>query len=201
MPDRLKMPVAGCLACVGALVAVRTLAYRASVQGVDARVLHRVSIGGGSIAHPLASFFAYLADPVPQIVLLILLCLGAWHWGRPREGAIALALVVGANLTTQLLKVALSQPRYQPILGSDQIPSTGFPSGHATASMAMALAFILAVPRSLRSVAIAAGGFLVLAVGCSLVVLHWHYPSDVLGGWLVAAGWGFAALAALRLRR
>ena len=37
-----------------------------------------------------------------------------------------------------------------------------------------------------------------MAVGCSRVVLHYHYPSDVLGGWLVAAGWGFAVVATLR---
>jgi len=38
-------------------------------------------------------------------------------------------------------------------------------------------------------------------VGASVVVIEWHFPSDVLGGILVAAGWGFAAVAALRLAR
>ena len=30
------------------------------------------------------------------------------------------------------------------------------------------------------------------------MVLAWHFPSDVLGGGLVASAWGFAVLAALR---
>ena len=37
-----------------------------------------------------------------------------------------------------------------------------------------------------------------VAVGLSVVVIAWHYPSDVIGGMLVAAGWGFAVLAARR---
>jgi membrane-associated phospholipid phosphatase len=33
-----------------------------------------------------------------------------------------------------------------------------------------------------------------------VVVLGWHYPSDVAGALLVVGAWGFAALAWLRLR-
>jgi membrane-associated phospholipid phosphatase len=44
-----------------------------------------------------------------------------------------------------------------------------------------------------------AGACLVLAVGCSVMVLPWHFPSDVLGGVLVACGWGFAVLALRRI--
>ena len=31
------------------------------------------------------------------------------------------------------------------------------------------------------------------------MVLAWHFPSDVLGGILVASGWGFAVLALRRV--
>ena len=50
-----------------------------------------------------------------------------------------------------------------------------------------------------RPLTLALGAALVLAVGASLVVLDKHYPSDVAGGLLVAAGWGFAVLAAQRV--
>ena len=107
-------------------------------------------------------------------------------------------LVGGANLTTQILKQLLDHHRYQPILGYYQVGATSFPSGHSTAAMAMALALVLVVPRSWRPAAAAIGGCFALAVGCSVVVLHHHYPSDVAGGWLVAGGWGFAVVAGLR---
>jgi hypothetical protein len=43
-----------------------------------------------------------------------------------------------------------------------------------------------------------AGAVLVFGVSFSVLVLRWHFPSDVLGGILVATGYGFAALAVLR---
>ncbi len=39
------------------------------------------------------------------------------------------------------------------------------------------------------------------AVGLSVVILGWHYSSDVLGAFLVVGTWGFCALAYLRQRR
>ena len=49
----------------------------------------------------------------------------------------------------------------------------------------------------MRPLAFVVGAGFVAAVGCSVLILSWHYPSDVLGGILVASAWGFAALACL----
>jgi membrane-associated phospholipid phosphatase len=37
-----------------------------------------------------------------------------------------------------------------------------------------------------------------IAVGCYLLILSWHMPSDVLGGFLVATLWMALAVAVLR---
>jgi membrane-associated phospholipid phosphatase len=42
------------------------------------------------------------------------------------------------------------------------------------------------------------GALLVAAVGCALLILAWHMPSDVLGGYLLATLWAALAVAALR---
>ena len=42
------------------------------------------------------------------------------------------------------------------------------------------------------------GAVFAVAVGCALLILAWHMPSDVLGGYLVAALWTALAVAALR---
>lgn len=70
-----------------------------------------------------------------------------------------------------------------------------FPSGHSTAAMSLALAGVLLAPPRLKAVAAAGGALLVLAVGFSIVVQAWHFPSDVLGGHLVAAAWSYASAA------
>jgi undecaprenyl-diphosphatase len=64
--------------------------------------------------------------------------------------------------------------------------------------MATALAYLMVVPDAWRPAVVGVGGALVLAVGCSVVVLHYHYPSDVLGGWLIATAWFFALAARSR---
>jgi membrane-associated phospholipid phosphatase len=197
--DAVKRPLAGCLCCVLGLAVLAQLALRTAAFGrLDASALNHLSAHDGSLVRPVASFFSLLADPGPQAVMLVLVCLVALCRRQPWLALAAVTLVGGANLTTQLLKTALSHQRYQPILGYRQIGPTAFPSGHATAALAMACAFALVVPRAWRPATIAVGALLTVAVGCSRVIQHYHYPSDVLGGWLVAAGWCFAVVAVLR---
>ncbi len=200
MIDRIKRPVAGCLACVGGLILVTLLAYRVGpFERFEATVLSQLATHKESSLGAVATLVAHFADPLPQVAMLVVACLMALHWGRPRHAIAAVALVAGANLTTQVLKVVLAHPRYQPILGYQQIPFDAFPSGHATATMSMALAFMLVVPRSWRPVTMMIGACVVCAVCCSVVILDWHYPSDIVGGLLVATGWCFAVVAGLRV--
>lgn len=50
-----------------------------------------------------------------------------------------------------------------------------------------------AVPVPVQDLLWAATLVLVLAVGCTRVMLRAHFVLDVLGGWLLGAAWGFAA--------
>jgi membrane-associated phospholipid phosphatase len=197
---RAKAPLAACLACVVALIGLTFLAYEVGPsERLDARLLSKLAAHGRSTAGDLAEGLAHLVDPLPLLVLLALACAIALRRGRPRDALAAVAVVLGANLTTQILKVLLAHPRYQPFLGAEQVSSTAFPSGHTTAAASIAIAFVLVAPPRLRGLVALLGAGFVAAVGCSVVVLDWHFPSDVAGGLLVAAGWGFAVLAALRV--
>ncbi len=199
MFDSIKRSVSGCVGCVGALVLLTLLAYKVGpFERLDAKALSRISSYEGTSLGGVADFFVRLADPLPQVAMLVAVCVVALSRGRLRHAIAAAVLVGGANLTTQMLKELLSHNRYQPILGWHQVGTTSFPSGHSTAAMAMALAFVLVVPRSWRPAAAAIGACFAAAVGGSVVVLHHHYPSDVAGGWLVAGSWGFAVVAGLR---
>jgi membrane-associated phospholipid phosphatase len=133
--------------------------------------------------------------------MLALAC-GIALWRRsPLDALAAVTVVAGASVTTQVLKVLLAHPRFQPVLGHHQLGPIAFPSGHATAAASIAIAFVFVVPRSMKPAVAVAGACFVAAVGISVLVLDWHYPSDVLGGILVASGWGFAVLAATRAIR
>lgn len=201
MNERIKRPLAGCLVCVGCLGLLALLAYEVgSVGRFDADLLLWLAVSRESSLGDLAELISFFGDPLPQLALLVIACLLALRWGRPRHAVAAIVLVVGANLTTQILKAVLSHPRYQLALGYRQVSSTSFPSGHATAALAIAYAFVLIVPSAWKGWALLAGLAFGFALGCSVVALHYHYPSDVLGGWLIASAWFFGVVAALRVR-
>jgi membrane-associated phospholipid phosphatase len=198
---RIAAPLLACLACAGALVLLALLAFRVGpVVHLDARLLERLTAVPGSTRFDVATVFAHLADPLPMIVMLIAICGLAVHWDRRREALAAVAVVAGANVTTQVLKALLDHHRYQSFLGPDQPWSGAFPSGHATAAASIGVALFLVAPARLRPLAAVIGASFTALVSVSVVLLEWHYPSDVLGGLLIVAGWGFAAVAALRLR-
>jgi membrane-associated phospholipid phosphatase len=199
VPRNVRAPLAGCLACIGGLVAVALLVYGSgAVQRLDRTVRDWFLAEPESKVESLASTVHHLGDPLALVLLTALACGVGIARGRRREVAAALAVVVGASLTTQLLKVLVSHPRFRAILGAEGFSWDGFPSGHTTAMASATIAFAFVVPASLRPLVAAAGACLTVAVGCSMVVLHRHFPSDIVGGMLVAGAWGFAALALLR---
>jgi membrane-associated phospholipid phosphatase len=55
---------------------------------------------------------------------------------------------------------------------------------------------VAVAPPRLRPHAAAAGAALAVAVALSVLLLGWHFPSDVLGGVCVAAAWMLCGLAA-----
>ena len=106
----------------------------------------------------------------------------------------ALTLVVlaaVAPLITDWIKpvVGRARPVWEQSLGSEVTLS--YPSGHATAGIAVYAAAGLALGSLLRdatlgAVVATAGILLGVAIGLSRLVLGVHWPSDVVGGWCVA---------------
>jgi membrane-associated phospholipid phosphatase len=194
-----RTPVWVALSGVAALAAMwATAALTAPGHWFDDAVLAGfVALQHGPLTHP-ADVVATTADPGPFLLLTVLLVAIAVRSGRLRQAALIPVILVGASATTQLLKPALAHERYTAILGHSQIGAASWPSGHSTAAMALALCAVLAVRARWRPVAAAVGGAYAVAVGFAVVLLGWHYPSDVLGGYLMAGTWTALGLAVLR---
>jgi membrane-associated phospholipid phosphatase len=139
----------------------------------------------------IARHFVAPFDPNPYVYLALVPVAVAVLRGRPRSALAVVAIILGANVTTELLKHTLSEPRLP------FVPTPSWPSGHSTAVMSLALASVLAAPTRLRPAAAALGASLAIAVGYSVIATGMHYPSDVVGGFLVAATWTLLTVAAL----
>ena len=112
------------------------------------------------------------------------------------------AILLGSAFTTDyLLKPALAAPRFAEVLGFHQMDGAAFPSGHAHRSHGThAQRGARGRPARWRPLVVGVGVLFTVAVSYSLLSLGWHYPSDVLGGYLVAAAWTGVAVAALTWR-
>jgi membrane-associated phospholipid phosphatase len=198
MPRRPTIPLLWALLCALSLALTGVLAALVPVVR-----LHDTAILQGFVAldrprvEPLASLAAHLADPVPYALIGFALAAVAAARGRARI-AVAIPLVLMATgATSQALKQLMAHSRFEEWLGASQIPAAAWPSGHATAAMTLALCGIIAAPAALRPLAAFAGGAFAIAVSYAILILGWHFPSDVLGGYLVAATWICLAVAAL----
>jgi membrane-associated phospholipid phosphatase len=188
------------LGALGLLVLVRLLAFDVPAgRRVDARVLEGFAGLDRPAIHAPLYALANLASPKPFVLLALVLVAIALVRRRPRTAlAVGLAMVL-ANLSTQFLKPALATPRFARLPGGEQIGTASWPSGHATASMTLALAAVIVVPARWRPWAAAAGAAFTVAVSFSFLILHWHFASDVAGGYLVAAMWAVLGVAAILL--
>jgi membrane-associated phospholipid phosphatase len=200
MAKSLRTPLLGCLGCALALLVLTVLLFKVGgVEHADATLLHRLMLEHEGGAWNIARAFAGLADPAAMVVLLAVICGLGLRWGRRREVVAALVVVAGANLTTQAFKHLFDHHRFEPFLGQYQPWHDAYPSGHTTAAVALAVALFLVVPPARRPLALAIGAGFSALVGLSVMLIEWHYPSDVVAGTLISLGWGCTAVAALRL--
>ncbi len=198
------------LAALSAWAAVAVWAAAFVLPGgrtLDGEALRAFTGVAGAPHAPSIEGIAVLADPVPFVLGAALLVGLALLRRRLLMAAMVPVILLVSNACTQALKPALADPRIIELGSASGVGGVypgSWPSGHATASMSLALCFVLVVGPRLRPAAALLGAAYAVGVGYSLVAAGWHLPSDVLGGYLVAASFtliGAAALAALETRR
>jgi membrane-associated phospholipid phosphatase len=193
--------LAGALWCGAAFVALMGLAYYTGPgRWLDSAAAHGFAAMHHERIDRLATTIAHLCNPLPYAVAGLIVIAIATAARGPRIGAAIGILLVGANATSQLLKPALAFHRelWHTHWHMYNLPDAAFPSGHATAAMTVSLAVMIIVPRSFRPLIAALGALFTIAVSFAVLILHWHFPSDIVGGYLVATAWGLIAFAALR---
>ncbi|SEC96305.1 undecaprenyl-diphosphatase [Rhodococcus pyridinivorans] len=163
---------------------VLTLLAAATVPMRDRLYLSVAQTVEGSFLGPLAGL---VADRGLLVLVAFTGVLAAWLWRNDRRSLGTLAVggigVVGAYLSSELVKLVVTEPRPCRALGIETVlecPEVGdwsWPSNHSVIAASFATACVLAAPRLIWLVAPLAA---VLAF--SRVTVGVHYVHDVLSG-------------------
>jgi membrane-associated phospholipid phosphatase len=198
--EPLRLVAAAAVACLGGFAFLAVFVPRSGPFAWEAGAMYtdsawRVDLVVGAPDETLLGFALAMALATTAAATVLAL-------RRRFFEAATLVICLPAVLVLDPLVKGLVQrtPAY-PAGGDDY----SFPSGAAMVSMIVVVAVLLGIERhGLRiaaAVPVAAGA---LVYGCALVLFGWHYPTDVIAGWLLSAGLAAAvwlALAPLRRRR
>ena len=142
----------------------------------------------------------------PVVLGLVVLIITGYLLLQTRylTAVMVLATSISGAALTELLKLLFDRPRPDVVPHLRAVVSLSFPSGHAMQSAIIyltlgALLVRVVEGRLTKFYCMAMAMFLTFIVGVSRVFLGVHYPTDVLGGWMLGFLW--AAVTFLATRR
>lgn len=133
------------------------------------------------------------------IVAILTLALWRW-WGWGAALAMGLTTLVSA-FTSDVMKAFFGRVRPDLVPQLDIIHSPAFPSGHSNNAAVVYILFIMLVPQARRPLWQSAAVAMIILTGMSRIMLGVHWPTDVLGGWMLGASFALAAAAVIAYRR
>ena len=189
------------MGAVAALVAIGL--YAVTVRTRVGQLVGELILGGRPASSPIVADAEQVLATLSRTSLVIgTLCVItiALAQRRPWLAAAATVAIVGANASTQMLKVVILD-RTDMLDGLFYPLPNSFPSGHATAAASIAVGALLVLPPLLRAPTVILSSIIVAVVGVSTLLAGWHRMADAVGGVFVATAWGSAAGAILGWRR
>jgi membrane-associated phospholipid phosphatase len=171
--------------------------YRVFVRTSLGQLVDSASMQGGDVRHAKVVEVLSRALNGTTLVSLVAVCLTAATIGVLRKridlAVGAALLVLGANGSSQLLKMRLERPD----LDGLTTPNS-FPSGHTAAAASVVAALILVLPAAVRGMVSLIGAGYVTVIAIATVWAEWHRPSDTVAAVLLVLAW--SALVAFGIR-
>lgn len=183
----------GYLIVLGAALVLAFAAHANAILPGDLPFTRELQESKSPLVFGLFNFVSWIGFPVQSAVIEVCAVLILWLL-RMRLESVFLTLSLLADLLGGILKIVVGRQRPTPDLVHvvQQIQQPSFPSGHTLHYTVFYgfLLFILATnfkPSWGRNMALVLCALLVLLVGPSRVYLGEHWPTDVLGGYLLGS--------------
>jgi membrane-associated phospholipid phosphatase len=183
--DPMRSPAASGIVALLAVVAFAAVTVLVEVSGTvhwDRIVMNHLELLFGKASSTEMNTVWYMSFVVPALGgLAAIVCLAA---ARFRQAVLWVLVVGGLLAADPLLKEVFRRPAISRLPGD-----YSFPSGSAMVSMGVAVLFVLTLHNWWRVAGAVVAAAFVVTFGAMIVEAQWHYPSDVIGGWLVAIAW------------
>jgi membrane-associated phospholipid phosphatase len=138
----------------------------------------------------LAITLTQLGGVLCVTVTVGLIIFGLIQQRQPRNALLLALIVGGAGILNLILKLLFQRTRPDLWEAITTELTYSFPSGHAMASSALAYALIILLWRTKwQAAALIIGIGYILVIGLTRVYLGVHFPSDVIGGWIISLLW------------
>jgi undecaprenyl-diphosphatase len=164
-------------------------------QGAERSVMKALAFRQGATDQRLIAAAQWItwAGDVAQRSLLMVVFAAILAWRKHIRAAIVMIVTVPlAGVASSLLKEAFGRERPDVAPHLDVVTSLSYPSGHAVNAMAVLLLGALLLGEKLRGLWVAFALIGAFIVGLSRPMLGVHWPTDVLGGWLLGAAFALA---------
>lgn len=193
--------VAATMAVAVAVLALAATLPSGVVPQFDAGVVSAVAAGRLGWLVAVMTVVTEVGSPVGTCLLTAAVAVPlALRTRSYRPVVVAALALAGIALLDESVKLLVHRARPPADLHAIAAGGYSFPSGHTTLAAAMVPVLVLLVRRAGRrgwALPVLAAVW-VLVVGVSRVYLGVHYPSDVLGGWLLGGAWATLVTACVR---
>lgn len=148
------------------------------------------------------TFISNSSNPEPQIFISLLVFIILYLMKNKLEAICCAFNICATGVTNLILKNTVKRFRPMEIRLIDA-HGYSFPSGHASISTAIAIVLIYFLFKKMKNKKIAyiLSGLIIIyliLVAISRVYLGVHYPTDVLGGWVIAVIWSYITISAYK---
>ena len=187
--------VAATLSLLISVIVLSVLASRSTPLPGDRRVIdlvQSIDLPGFGILMELVTYLGFI---VPVLIVLALVAGTFWRFGYRLESFFVI-LSFSDEVIGTIVKAIVQRPRPTVDVGDGWlVPATSsFPSGHAVHftvffGLLMFLTHTVIERGWLRVAIYITATSLIILVGFSRIYLEAHWPSDVLGGYLIGSLW------------
>lgn len=203
----LKLPLRLLLAGLVLFTLVIVLGYAVAAgyfRGFDLAVSHALNMQRGTSPDWLILLMqgiSWIGGGIQRYIIVMILTVALWRWwGWGAALAMGLTTLISAFMS-DVMKHFFARVRPDLVTQLDPISSPAFPSGHSNNAAVVYILFIMLVPQARHPLWQLAAAIMILLTGISRIMLGVHWPTDVLGGWMLGTSFALMAGAVIAYRQ